>query len=366
MYTYEHGGYMPDEEKEYCDLSININPLGLPDSVTAAVQGAIAACVRYPDPFCKQLRTAIAAFEDSNPENIICGNGASDLLFRLIFFLKPRQALLLAPCFADYKRALGTVGCQVQHYFLSKESGFLPGNDFFSLVRQIKPDLIIVTNPNNPTGCVLSRSWLDALVQTTADSGSNLLIDECFIDFLPKGKELTLVNRIPDNDHLFVVKALTKSFAMPGLRLGYLIHRNRERLAALLAQGPDWQVSTLAQIAGIAALETAVWYLPQTEQYVVNEKIRLFELFHRCGFQVYGSQANFIFFSAPDYPDLKEELWNNHKILVRSCRNFRGLDEPFYRIGIGRPEQNQAFIQALGAITKINQAISKPKGVNHG
>lgn len=332
------------------DFSANINPLGMPQSVQQAVCSSIARCVHYPDPLCRALTAALAKETGIPPEWVLFGNGAADLIFRLVYALKPKKALVLAPTFAEYELALTAAGCNVEHHLLLEENEFQLQESFFSAVAACHPDIVFLCNPNNPTGQPVGKEFLQKLLEAmnNMDRPPFLLLDECFNDFLENGEDYTMVPQLSNFPNLMVLKAFTKMYAMPGLRLGYSLCSNEEVNRAVSAAGQAWSVSIPAQAAGLQALKEKDF--PQkTREYIKTQRAFLRECLEEKGFQVYGSKANYLFFKVPEECNFGQQM-EQFGILVRSCANYRGLGEQFYRIAVKNKEENAAFVAALRQI----------------
>ena len=173
-------------------------------------------CARYPDPACRGLRRAIARRDGVEEDQILCGNGASDLIYRMALACKPRQALLLAPTFSEYCRALEGVGCQIREHQLEERTGFLPGED---LLEAIVPgvDLVFLCDPNNPTGRLMDGGLLGRVLSRCREVGAFLAVDQCFLE-LTGGDPHRLTEQLSGGG-LLLLRALTKSYALAGLRL---------------------------------------------------------------------------------------------------------------------------------------------------
>lgn len=232
MYKYEHGGDIYTEKttadgKPLVDFSANINPLGLPLGVKEAMKAAIKECGNYPDPFCRKLREATAAYLNVRPEYLFFGNGASDLLFRLAVALKPTRGMVYAPTFADYAKALRAVKCNVRNYYLLEENDFLPTKNIVGRMTT-RTDIFVICNPNNPTGQITSRAVIERMLQKCRVINCKLLVDECFMDFVAPEKAFSVCDLLEEYPELIILKAFTKTFAMPGVRLGYLMCSDME------------------------------------------------------------------------------------------------------------------------------------------
>lgn len=343
-----HGGDRYGK-KGMLDFSENVNPLGLPDSVKKALCSSIEDFAYYPDPFCRDLKAALSQAERIPAEWICFGNGAADLIYRAAFALKPKKALLPAPTFSEYERALNGVGCQCSFHFL-KESEEFRFTD--RILEEIQPDLdwLVLCSPNNPTGWTVGQERLIRIAQKCLDCGVVLLLDECFLPFVENPEKETLKNELGIFPNVLLLGAFTKIYGMAGLRLGWLLCSSKKTLACLEQYAPPWNVSSPAQIAGTAALQDRE-YLARSRHLVKMERQRLFAALQELGATLYGSQADYLFFQWEHYPDLDQYL-ENHGILIRPCRNYRGLGNSFYRIGIKTPDKNQCLLEALQKIAK--------------
>lgn len=352
MYRYVHGGdiYSAGEilgTDELIDFSVNINPLGLPASVRTAVIEAVGKCDRYPDPFCRELSFKLAKHEGIDPEHLLISNGASDILFRLALAYKPEKALLLAPTFADYEKALRTVGCKTEYYLLKERTGFCVEKDYKERIDK-SLDIVVLCNPNNPTGQVCEREFLKEVIEKCNESSVMVLVDECFIDFLDDCFKYTVKQLIREYPNLMVLKAFTKNYAMPGIRLGYVLTSNIEILNKMRECGQDWSVSIPAQAAGICALDEHR-YIEEMKMLIKTERMFLTEQLKALGMTVYGSMANYIFFRANGRFDLKEKMLARG-FLIRSCANYVNLSGDYYRIAVRKREDNSKLIDSLKEI----------------
>lgn len=339
-----HGGDIYGYPYPVLDFSANANPLGIPKAALAAAADSLKSCVHYPDPLCRRLREEISDFEDVPAEWIVCGNGAADVLFRLVLAGRPQTALVLAPSFAEYEQALKTAGCAVRRHYLLEGEGFCLTE---RILGEMTPDLdmVFLCNPNNPTGCAEKNGLLLKILEKCRENNTLLVMDECFLPFLDTPWEYTLLGECGGTQNLFILKAFTKIFGMPGLRLGYGICSNQELLGRMRLSGQPWSVSIPAQEAGIQAVKERD-YLEETSRLISRERQYLISGLQNLGFLVYGSQANYIFFRAPGLKNLKERLLED-KILIRSCGNYPGLTEEHYRVAVRTHEENEKLMKAL-------------------
>lgn len=336
------------------DFSANINPLGLPPSVKQAVIDGISDCIHYPDPLCRELIRELAAYEKVEENQLVCGNGAADLIFRLVVAKMPYRAMVLAPTFAEYEKSLESVGCLIEYLELSADKGFrLDEEILFRLNSSL--DMLFLCNPNNPTGQVLNPTLLRQILCKCKEEGILLVLDECFIDFMEEPQVHTMKDFISDFDNLFILRAFTKNFAMPGFRLGYGICGNETLIKILAETGQPWSVSLPAQLAGRQALkETA--YLEEARKLVAEERIYLQEELSQLGMLVYPPAANYIFFRLQDNgfsSETFQEKLSQRSILVRSCSNYIGLDSSYFRIAVKTRPENERLVTALQQIREV-------------
>ena len=359
MYKYSHGGNAIFEsgKANIIDLSANINPLGIPENVRTAIISAIQDCDRYPDNFSVELRRKTAEFEQiASPDWIFVGNGASDIIFRLPRAIlsneQTNKVMIAAPTFADYERSAVSFGAEVVRHALSIANGFKMEGSFIDAVRMHKPNLVYLCNPNNPTGAITEIGWIKVLLDCCQEVGAWLAIDECFLDFTEQNSKCSSKVFLEEYPNLVILKAFTKVFALPGIRLGYALCANKALIEKLYFHGADWPVSNLAQSAGMAALENAGEYVRRTVEYVSNERQSLKKELVQLGYKVFESEANYVFFQNPYSFDLLEEL-DRMGIRIRSCGNYHGLDNSYYRIAVSQAENNNKLLDSISQITKL-------------
>lgn len=338
-------GYRAEFGRDALDFSANVSPLGLPAGVAAAITNALPTADRYPDPLCRELRAALAVAEGVPADWILCGNGAADLIFRLALAVRPRRALLPAPTFAEYEAALQTVGCAVQRVFLREENEFAVTEEFIDAVTP-ETDIVFLCQPNNPTGQVTPPALVERLVRRCAECGAVLVVDECFLDFLPDRDAWTAKQLLRDAPQLIILKAFTKLYAMAGVRLGYALCGDATLLEKMRGAGQPWAVSSLAQAAGLAALQETA-YAGAVRALIAEQRPRMAAGLRALGLRVMDGQANYLLFRAT--PDFGEKL-RRRGAVVRSCANYPGLDAAWYRTAVRTAEENTRLLQIMGEI----------------
>ncbi len=323
------------------DFSANTNPLGTPPGVLEAVRRGLPQLHRYPDPYCRQLVQAIAAHEQVPASYVLCGNGAADLIYAYCAALRPRTAAEPAPTFAEYGLGLAQVGCRVAPYFLHQAENFDVDEGFLPFLEAKKPEVVFLCTPNNPTGRLLPLPLLEQILQGCAAWGARVFLDECFLDLTEGG--ISAKSLLAAHPELLILKAFTKSYGMAGIRLGYCLCADSALLHRMASASQPWNVSSLAQSAGVAALAEQD-FLQRTRSLVHTERRWLTDSLTALGFWVCPSQANFLLFHGP--LGLREGLLRQG-IAIRGCGNYSGLDDGWYRIAVRPHAENEALITAI-------------------
>jgi threonine-phosphate decarboxylase len=293
----------------------------MPANVAQAARDAVGAAEPYPDPLCRSLREAMATRMAVEPEWIVCGNGAADIIHRLVLARRPARALLVAPSFAEYERALDCAGCDAVHHHLRRDNGFDLDEQYLECLTP-GIDMAFLCQPNNPTGRAIPRATLLAALALAERNNTLLVVDECFVPFLDAPDAATLLPWLRQHPSLFLVGSFTKLYAMAGLRLGFGLCADAALIAALHGAGQPWSVSSIAQAAGLAALGEG-GYVVRSRAFVRGEREWLREQLSAMGIVAMGD-ANSLFFHTAA-PDLPARLAENG-ILIRDCANFRGLE----------------------------------------
>lgn len=359
-----HGGNIYGNEIEY-DFSVNLNPLGPPESVRDALAAALNHVEEYPDPEYRELRRGLANYWQLAEEQIVPGNGASELIPGISRTLSPKSCMVTAPCYSGYETALSATApsCRIHRIPLRAEDDFTLPENICQEIARVKPNLLILTNPNNPNGKRISANRLREIADTCQMVGTVLLVDECFLA-LSGGDEDSLIHCIR-NEALpaVVLRAFTKTFAIPGVRLGYAVCSGSPA-ARIRRELPEWNLSVFAQYAGTAALEAAAGgnvmrgtaaggtpapetsgYLAASVEMIARDREYLMAELESLGFRVFPSDANYILFQSQDR-ELHQKLLDK-RILIRDCRDYHGLTAGFYRTAVRTHRENMALLQCL-------------------
>jgi threonine-phosphate decarboxylase len=326
------------------DFSANINPLGPPAGVWQAIREALPAIVAYPDPKARQLKNALAEKLKLEVEQIAVGNGAAEILYAVLRALRPQTVGLIQPSFTEYREAADLLEARIIAVQTEDRHDFRPDlSELLAVCEQA--DLFIAGYPNNPDGQLLPIDWLVQMAEVLRRHGGYLLVDEAFIDFVPMAK--SMLDQLDQYPNVTLLRSMTKYYAIPGLRLGYAL-ADRTLIQRFERELPPWSVNGLAQAAGRAAL-TDERFEQRTREWLRAERPFLLEGLGRlAGIKVYRGEANFILFRC-GCPDLQTRL-GRAGILIRSCANYPGLSEQFYRIAVRSREENQRLLEQMARL----------------
>ena len=341
-----HGGDIYKNKVKY-DFSSNINPYGLPENVKKEIVRIAGEVDKYPDPYCLDLRKAISDVKGFRIDNIIASNGAGELIYSFASLYRGKKAIIVGPTFLDYEKACIVNEVNYSYYYLKEENGFLLSKSFLDYLKISEFDLVIINNPNNPTGLLVDQDILIEIAKICKDKNSFLFIDECFMDFVINNSEYSLEKYIDNFDNLFILKAFTKSYAMAGIRLGYGVCNNQDILNHLSESTCVWNVSTIAQKCGAVAIKEKE-YLDESIKYIKKERDYLITNLRDLGFVCFNGETNYLFFKA--FIGLDKKLLERG-ILIRSCANYPILDESYYRIAVRTKKENEILINNIREIT---------------
>ena len=382
-----HGGniykiFREKNIKEILDYSSNINPYGIPESLKKRITENLEILERYPDPDYIELRQKLAHLNKVDISNIILGNGATEIIFLFMKVINPKKILIAAPTFGEYERAvkatervenssvLGNSNkkkdddnsyekqkIEIEYFELNESDDFKLNIHNLKNELEKKYDLLIICNPNNPTGKFLKLSETEQILKECNKYNTKLFIDEAFIDFLKDGMKESIINTKENRYNLFVTRAFTKFFAIPGLRLGYGIYFDKNFEKEISEKKEPWSVNNIAEIAGLTVLDDTK-YIEETLKWIEEEKIYMYEKLNKIsGIKVYETEVNFIagkidekLFSEGLNVKILREKMLEQGILIRDASNFKFLDERFFRLAIKNRKNNNRVIETLKKI----------------
>ena len=356
-----HGGDVEAVSREYgiavaelVDFSASINPFGPPQSVMDRLQRESADAsllARYPEPNYSELRATLATRLSVPPECLVIANGSAALFGAIVRAIDARSCLVPVPAFGEQQRALDAAGCAIERFLLNADDGFcVDAGALSEAIQALKPSMCLLTNPHNPSGALTSATEMTRVVRAAADCGVQLVVDEAFMDYAPNE---TLTSAVLKAAHLVVVRSLTKFYGMPALRVGYCV-ATPETALRILAQLPEWPVTTLAANAAAEALRDHE-YARRTLLTVAADRQRLHEQLVDSGVETYQSAGNFLLMRlpehGPDSPHLRAQLIRHAGIIVRDCRSFDGMaDGRFIRVAVRSRSDNERLVEAIRSV----------------
>ena len=273
MTKHVHGGNIYTY-RNCLDFSANCNPLGTPESVKQAIRDSLEQIKDYPQVGYQPLKEAIAAYEAVEPEHIICGNGAAEIVFSLCHALKPRKALLPGPTFAEYEQALASVDCEVEHVLLKEENGFALQEDFVNWLHK-DLDMVFLCNPNNPTGYLYTRREMNQIRDMVKKYDLYLFSDEVYREFIYTGSPYISACHLEGiEQNVVLIDSVSKRYSECGIRIGALITKNPEvRGAVMKFCQARLSPPLIGQIAAEASLDEPEEYARETyDEYVERRK----------------------------------------------------------------------------------------------
>lgn len=335
------------------DFSVNTNPLGMPDPVKEALHQAVEEAENYPDIRAQALSAAVAEQLQVRKEQLVFGNGASELFHAVLHAIKPSKILIPAPSFLGYEEAAKAIDCEVIFYEMKKEENFCLTDRILDVLDE-NISLVFLANPNNPVGNLVEPELIFQIAEKCRQCDITLVLDECFMELTGKEQTYSFLKRLDEFPNVVVIRAFTKLYAIPGVRLGYLVCE--QNLAEKIRlQLPEWNLSVFAQRAGVAAIKEQE-YIVRAVVCIQTQRQFLLEELQAAGCSVFDSDADYLLFYSemPLY-----ELFLQRGILIRDCSNFRGLQRGYYRIAVKSEEQNRMFAEVLREIHENAQAAER-------
>ena len=355
MYKHLHGGNLERAMEKYgisseeiIDFSANINPLGFSPKIREIIIKNLNQLSHYPDPECKEAKKEISHYFKIDYENIILGNGSTELIYLIVQTLKPKKVLIPIPTFYEYGKALNHYNASIKFYKLIEKQEFsISINKIISQLAGI--DLVFLCNPNNPTGTFLHREEILILVKEIHRRKIFLVLDEAFIDL---HEEESFIKEVKNYNCLIILRSLTKFFGLPGLRIGFGVGSSK-LIKELEIQKIPWSVNYLAQIAVREVLKDEK-FISKSRYFLLKEKEFFYqELSNIEGLKVYKPSSNFIFIKLLgniSSEKLQDQL-GRKGILIRDCSNFKGLEKgKFIRVAVRTRKENIKLLKEIKSI----------------
>jgi threonine-phosphate decarboxylase len=347
-----HGGDVYTEGilvgRELLDFSSNINPLGVPDSFLKHMEEGVKAVTRYPDIEYRQLKNSIRSYIN-NPfienDNLLLGNGAAEIIDLAIGSFE--SILLVVPSFSEYENSALKVKAKIIYSKLNNDM-CIDYEDIFIKLKEGPIEALVIANPNNPNGAVIDKTKFKPIMELCRNKQITIIIDEAFVEFVGNSS-LSFIEEMKDYENLFIIRALTKFFALPGIRLGYGLSRDKTLVKSIKERQNPWNINCFAETAAKYVLKDYE-YMEKSLQWIAKELPYLTEKLKKVEIieQVYESSCNFILCKLKRITDI--ELYDycmSKGIAVRRASNFKGLNGSYVRFAVKDRESNERLVRVL-------------------
>ena len=331
-------------------FSANVNPLGLSPRFRQSMIDRVDDVISYPDRDYKELRKAVSEYCGAPLDSILAGSGATDLISRFIRTELPHKVMLIDPTYSEYAREISLEGGELISYPLDEKKEFRLDVPELCSSLDDTYDLLVMCNPNNPTGFALDQDGLRKLFGCCANHGINVLVDETYVEFADNMEDITSIPLTEEFQNVIVLRGVSKFFAAPGLRLGYAVTSNdtfRERMNS--TKNP-WAINSIAAGSG-AEMFRDHDYIEKTKTFISKERARLLDILRRePNLHVYEPSANFILMRILKESVTSEDVFEHavkDGLVLRDCSSFPGLGSSHIRFCLCLPDQNDRLIQKI-------------------
>lgn len=338
------------KKENIINFAANVNPLGFSKKAAAVLADDLSIISRYPDPAYTNLKKAISSYTNADSDNIILGNGVTELLSLFLSIIKPLKAVIIGPTYSEYEKDLERLGCEICHIDACEKNDFILTADEIIKQTPLGTDLVILCNPNNPTSGALHRPELIKLAHAYQESKTYLMIDETYVEFSKDSDEISSTALTNQFDRLLVLRGTSKFFATPGLRLGYALTKNAELLASARAMQDPWNINSVAETVG-SVMFTDEEYIYLVQKTMEDEKIYVCDALAKInGMKIFPVNGNIVLAKLPEGSLTSDELFDiliRQGLMIRSCTSFQPLGNRFIRICFMSHEDNVKLIDAI-------------------
>lgn len=338
------------KKDEIVSFSANVNPLGTSPEALHALGEGLRCIEAYPDREYTGLKQSIASYVGCDPAQILVGNGTTELISHVIGYASPKKALILGPTYSEYEHSVTLAGGSSVYFPLREGDDFAP--DIAALTDKLTDDtdLLILCNPNNPTGGAISVTDMRRILNCCMEHGIFAMVDETYIEFVSEVSKYSAVQLTNDYNNLIVLRGVSKFFAAPGLRLGYAITGNRNLLGRVAAKADPWTINAYAELAGTVMFSDED-YIRRTRELIGGERDRMYRIFSESSrFKPYPPAANFMLLRIEEDTLNAQLLFDRcirEKLMIRDCSTFPFLDDHYIRFCFLTPEQDDALTAVL-------------------
>jgi threonine-phosphate decarboxylase len=338
------------KKEDIISFSANVNPLGISPKLKNGIAENIDCITTYPDRDYVELRKCIASYCNTETENIIVGNGSTELISLFIQIEKPSKALILGPTYSEYEREIALQGGKSIYYPLREENDFVLDVDHFISKLSEDIDMLVICNPNNPTGTAINNHDMRKILDACKECDIFVMVDETYVEFAENINEISSVILTRTYTNIAILRGTSKFFAAPGLRLGYAICSNTDLMQTINQRKDPWTINSIAVVAGKLMFSDKE-YIEQTRQLIASERNRLYDIFsNSTRFKAYWPHGNFMLLKILDDELTSQELFDRcikQGLMIRDCSTFPYLDEKYIRFCFMNPEDNTRLAELL-------------------
>lgn len=337
-------------KEEIVSFSANVNPLGVSPLLRTALSEQIDAITTYPDREYTSLRKCIAEYCGTEYENVIVGNGSTELISLFIQIEHPKKALIVGPTYSEYEREISLGGGTTLYYPLKEKDMFrLDVEDFIAHLNE-SLDLLVICNPNNPTSSCITRNEMRHILDACKQHDIYVMVDETYVEFADNMEEISAVRLTNYYNNIVILRGTSKFFAAPGLRLGYAITGNRDLIKSINTRKNPWTINSLAVVAGETMFRDTD-YIHKTKELISRERARMFAALEESGeYKLYPPSGNFILAQIKRDGLTSQDLFDRairEKMMIRDCSTFPFLDNKFIRFCVMLPGDNDRLLACL-------------------
>lgn len=339
-------------KEDIISFSSNVNPLGISYKLRKELPDYIDAVSSYPDREYTALRKAIGAYIHTEPQNIIVGNGSTELISLVLQLKHPKKALIIGPTYSEYEHEILLGGGSSKYFCLKESDNFVLQEEALSGALSDDIDLLVICNPNNPTSSQITRKTMQNILDCCQKKGIFVMVDETYVEFSEKSGEVTAIPLTGNYDNIIILRGISKFFAAPGLRLGYAVCGNKQLIQEINDFKNPWTINSLAAIAG-EIMFTDKEYIEDTIRLISTERERICKLLDGCpAVKYYTPHANFILLRILKDGITSENLFEaaiRKGMMIRDCSDFSSLNNKYIRFCFQKKEDNDALLHTLFA-----------------
>ena len=352
-----HGSDLEKIEKIYgikkediISFSANVNPLGISPLLRDGIANHIDCITTYPDRDYIELRNSIATYCKTELENIVVGNGSTELISLFIQMIKPKKAMILGPTYSEYEREISLESGKTIYYPLREDNNFIldPTHFISKLTEDI--DMLVICNPNNPTGTAINNHHMRLILDACKECSIFVMVDETYVEFAENIDEISSVSLTRTYGNIAILRGTSKFFAAPGLRLGYAICSNTDLMQQVNQRKDPWSINSIAVVAGNLMFSDEE-YINKTKMLIKSERDRLYNLFEQSDrYKPYKPQGNFMLLKILEDGLTSQMLFDKcikQGLMIRDCSTFPYLDEKYIRFCFMNPEDNTKLANLL-------------------